>query len=48
MNDPVLILHLEDNQHDAELVRDKLQQSSLEYELRVVSDRAEYEAALAA
>ena len=47
MTNPVLILYLEDNARDAELVRDKLQQASLVCELRVVSDRAEYEAALA-
>ena len=47
MNNPVLILYLEDNPRDAELVRDTLQQASLACELRVASDRAEYEAALA-
>src|SRR5664280_2122289 len=47
MNNPVLILYLEDNPRDAELVRDKLQQTSMPCELRVASDRAEYEAALA-
>ncbi|OGV73862.1 MAG: hypothetical protein A3K19_09700 [Lentisphaerae bacterium RIFOXYB12_FULL_65_16] len=44
----MLILHLEDNPRDAELVRDKLQQTrSMACELRVASDRAAYEAALA-
>src|ERR1035437_5045106 len=47
MNDPVLILYLEDNSRDAELVRGKLQETSMAFELRVASDRAEYEAALA-
>jgi PAS domain S-box-containing protein len=48
MNDPVLILYLEDNPFDVELVRDKLQQTtSLACELRVAAGRAEYEAALA-
>ena len=46
MNEPVLILYLEDNPRDEELVRDRLQRSTLAYELRVASDRAEYEAAL--
>jgi PAS domain S-box-containing protein len=48
MNNPVLILYLEDDPRDAELVRDKLQQTtSPACELRVARDRAEYEAALA-
>jgi two-component system cell cycle sensor histidine kinase/response regulator CckA len=47
MNNPVLILYLEDDPRDAELVRDKLQQANIACELRVASDRAEYEAALA-
>ena len=47
MNNPVLILYLEDNPRDAELVREKLQQILLAYELQITSDRAEYEAALA-
>jgi PAS domain S-box-containing protein len=47
MNDPVLILYLEDNPRDADLVRDKLQQVGMAFELLVASDRAEYEAALA-
>ena len=48
MNNPVLILYLEDDPRDAELVRDKLQQTTrLACELRVASDRTEYEAALA-
>ena len=47
MNNPVLILYLEDNPRDAELVRDKLQQIAMPHELRVTSDRAQYEAALA-
>ena len=47
MNNPVLILYLEDNPRDAELVRDQLQLASMACELRVASDRAEYEAALA-
>jgi hypothetical protein len=47
MNNPVLILYLEDDPRNAELVRDKLQQARLACELRVASDRAEYEAALA-
>jgi len=48
MNDPLRILYLEDDPRDAELVRDKLQQTpSLACELRVASNRAEYEAALA-
>ena len=48
MDDSALILYLEDNPRDAELVRDKLQQTpSLACELRVAGNRAEYEAALA-
>ena len=47
MSNPVLILYLEDDPRDAELVRDKLQQAFMACELRVASDRAEYEAALA-
>jgi len=46
MNSPVLILYLEDDPRDVELVRDKLQQSTTACELRIASDRAEYEAAL--
>ena len=48
MNSPVQILYLEDDPRDAELVRDKLQQTTrLTCELAVARDRAEYEAALA-
>lgn len=47
MNKPMLILYLEDDPRDAELVRDKLQQSDIVCELRVAINRAEYEAALA-
>jgi two-component system cell cycle sensor histidine kinase/response regulator CckA len=47
MNNPVLILYLEDSPRDAELVRDKLQQVAMPLELRVAINRAEYEAALA-
>jgi CheY-like chemotaxis protein len=47
MNNPVLVLYLEDNPRDVELVRDKLLQFAMPHELRVASDRAEYEAALA-
>jgi PAS domain S-box-containing protein len=48
MNDPLRILYLEDDPRDAELVRDRLQQApSIACELRVASNRAEYEAALA-
>jgi PAS domain S-box-containing protein len=48
MNNPVLILYLEDDPRDAELVRDKLRQTtSPACELRVARGRAEYEAALA-
>jgi PAS domain S-box-containing protein len=47
MNNPVLILYLEDNPRDAELVRDQLQLASMACELRIASGRAEYEAALA-
>src|ERR1017187_17075 len=47
MSNPVLILYLEDDPRDAELVRDQLQQAFMACELRVASDRAEYEAALA-
>jgi len=47
MNNPVLILYLEDDPRDAELVRDKLRQTPMACELRVARDRAEYEAALA-
>jgi PAS domain S-box-containing protein/putative nucleotidyltransferase with HDIG domain len=47
VDNSALILYLEDSPRDAELVRDKLQQTpSLACELRVVSNRAEYEAAL--
>ena len=48
MNNPVLILYLEDNPRDAELVQDTLLQTGLVYELQMASCRAEYEAALAA
>jgi PAS domain S-box-containing protein len=47
MNNPVLILYLEDNPRDAELVGDKLRQSSMPHDLRIATGRAEYEAALA-
>jgi len=47
MNNPVLILYLEDNPRDAELVRDTLQQIALPHLVRVACDRGEYEAALA-
>jgi PAS domain S-box-containing protein len=47
MNNPVLILYLEDNPRDAELVRDKLQQLTMPCELRIATGRAQYEAALA-
>ena len=47
MDTPVLILFLEDNPQDAELVRDRLQEGGVGCELRVATDRAEYEAALA-
>ncbi len=46
MNNPVLILYLEDNPRDAELVRDTLSQAHLNDELTVARDRPEYEAAL--
>jgi len=47
MNNPVLILYLEDNPRDVELVRDRLQQIAVPHELRIARDRGEYEAALA-
>ena len=47
MNTPVQILYLEDNPRDAELVRDELSRTSLGYDLRIASNRAEYEAAVA-
>jgi len=47
MNNPVLILYLEDNPRDAELLRDKLQQLKMPHELRIATGRAQYEAALA-
>ena len=47
MTTPVQILYLEDDARDVELVRDTLQQSSLAFELRIASNRADYEAALA-
>ena len=48
MNNPVQILYLEDSPRDAELVQDKLQQTtSLACDVRVARDRVEYEAALA-
>ena len=47
MNNPALILYPEDNPRDAERVRDKLQQIAMPHELRIASDRSEYEAALA-
>ena len=47
MNNPALILYLEDDPRDVELVRDRLQQADIACELRVARDRAEYEAALA-
>ena len=46
MNQPLLILYLEDSPRDAELVRDNLRQASVACELRIACDRAEYEAAL--
>ena len=47
MNNPVLILYLEDDPRDVELVQDRLQQADMACELRVARDRAEYEAAVA-
>ncbi len=47
MNNPALILYLEDNPRDAELLRDKLQQLTMPHELRIATGRAQYEAALA-
>jgi PAS domain S-box-containing protein len=47
MNNPVLILYLEDNPRDVELLRDKLQQLTIPHELRIATGRAQYEAALA-
>jgi len=47
MNNPVLILYLEDSPRDAELVRDKLQQLAMPHELRIASNRTEYEVSLA-
>ncbi|MEI6149191.1 MAG: response regulator [bacterium] len=47
MNNPRLILYLEDNPRDAELLRDQLQQLARLHDLRIARDRAEYEAALA-
>ena len=47
MNNPVLILYLEDDPRDVELAREKLQQTRMACQLRVARDRAEYEAALA-
>ena len=47
MNNPVAILHLEDDPHDVELVRDKLLQTAMSCDLRVARNRAEYETALA-
>ncbi|MFA7003813.1 MAG: PAS domain S-box protein [Verrucomicrobiia bacterium] len=47
MNNPVVILHLEDNPCDAELVRHSLRQTTMTFELRLARNRAEYEAALA-
>ncbi len=47
MNHPVKILYLEDNERDAELVRDKFQSTrNLACELKVVRDRMEFESAL--
>ena len=47
MNKPMLILYLEDDPRDAEMVRDSLQQTDIVCELRIASDRAQYEASLA-
>jgi DNA-binding NtrC family response regulator len=47
MNRLVQILHLENSSRDAELVRNKLQQRGMVCTLRIASNRAEYEAALA-
>jgi len=47
MNNPVLILHLEDDPCDAELVQDLLQQTAMTCKVRLARNRAEYEAALA-
>ena len=47
MNNPLLILYLEDDPRDAEMVRDTLGQTLTACEVRVARDRAEYETALA-
>ena len=46
MNKPLHVLHLEDDPDFAELVRTLLQQDDLEAEVKCVSSRAEFEAAL--
>ncbi len=46
MNNPMRFLYLEDNPRDAELVRDRLRQNAISCDLQIVSDRAQYEAAL--
>jgi PAS domain S-box-containing protein len=44
---PIRILHLEDNPHDAELVRDRLEADGLACEITWVQSREHYESALA-
>lgn len=46
MKSPLQILHLEDDQADAELVRALLEQDGLEFTINCVKTRSDYEAAL--
>ena len=48
MNPTIRILHLEDNSADALLVRDLLEHDGLSVDIRLVSNRAEFLAALPA
>ena len=47
VTEAVRLLHLEDNPRDAELIRDRLEVAGLTSHIRLVSNRIDYEAALA-
>jgi PAS domain S-box-containing protein len=47
MNQPLRILHLEDNPLDSQLVRDQLEMAGVAAEVRLVSNRADFLAAMA-
>jgi sigma-B regulation protein RsbU (phosphoserine phosphatase) len=46
MSTPVRLLHLEDNPHDAELVRELLRMEGLDCQMSVVDNEAEFTSAL--